>query len=231
MTIPVRTMTSKLSHLRSRRDRVGVRRGATLLVVSLALAACGSTTSAGVGGAATSSTTSTTAASPISSAPSSSTTTSTTTSTTAPPTTGRCRTSGLAVTIGPNSVGAGHVANVFTFTNIAATACTLYGYPGLQLLDAAGKPIATKVVRGAALYYANPNLTKVMLAPGTHASFATAYDEISLHGRQCSISASVEVTAPNAYGHTIVPAHMGPCDGGLIVATAVVAGSSGPPTR
>jgi hypothetical protein len=50
-------------------------------------------------------------------------------------------------------------------TNTGAKPCTLYGYGGLQLLGADGKPLPTTALRDEP-----PTPTLVVLAPGGHAA-------------------------------------------------------------
>jgi hypothetical protein len=135
----------------------------------------------------------------------------------AAPTTPRCHSSQLHVKLGPAGAALGHIGQLVSFENASATTCTLYGYPGLQMLDAAGRPIRTQVLRGIA--YTVPSVPErpVSLPPGHEASFDLGYDDATGYGNEsCPTSARVEVTPPNAYAPITVAWRMQPYGGGTI---------------
>ncbi len=77
-----------------------------------------------------------------------------------------CSSSGLRLSLGSVSGTAGSVYRYLEFKNVSATACTLYGFPGVSLLG--GSP-ATQI--GAAATRApNSRPSLVTLAPGKTAS-------------------------------------------------------------
>ncbi len=90
-------------------------------------------------------------ASTESTAADSSTTSSTTTAPlpdgTKPTSTSRCHTSQLSAHFVAGSPGAGQRYATLLISNRNSTPCTLYGYPGAQLIGASGRPIQTKIVR------------------------------------------------------------------------------------
>lgn len=71
----------------------------------------------------------------------------------------RCSAATLAGTIRPADAGAGN--RYATLVVTAKSACTLYGYGGLQLVDAQGKPTPTNLIRTP-----NPGPALVSLQPG-----------------------------------------------------------------
>jgi hypothetical protein len=63
------------------------------------------------------------------------------------PGTGRCHTAALTASLVEPSAGAGQRYVKISLTNRSTTTCVLLGYGGLQLLDAAGHPLATRLHR------------------------------------------------------------------------------------
>jgi Protein of unknown function (DUF4232) len=129
----------------------------------------------------------------------------------------RCFSSELRLRRGREGAAAGHIGFEVGFKNISAATCTLYGYPGMQMLNANGNSLATLVHRGIA--YTVPTVPKriVMLAPGGEASFDLGYDDSTGYGlKECPTSARVEITPPNAYTPITVPWHIQPYGGGSV---------------
>lgn len=187
---------------------------AGVAVAAILLAACGSSAPAKRPVPAHHHTTSTTSTS-TSAVPSSTTTSSTTTTslaaTSGPP---RCRSSVIVATVGPPGVATGAIGQVVTLRNTSGTACSLTGYPGLQMLDASGHPIATSVVRGTSTTVSAVPVRPVVLAAGASASFEVGYQDSTGYGNaSCPTSSSVEVTPPNAYHYVVVSWKMTPYGG------------------
>jgi hypothetical protein len=112
----------------------------------------------------------------------------------------RCLNTQLRVAPGQSEGALGHIGVVVHFTNRSRSTCQLAGYPGLQMLDAAGRPIPTYVQRGIA--YTVPKVAErvVKLSPGAVASFDLGYDDSTGFGdEKCPTSTRVEITAPNDY--------------------------------
>ena len=62
----------------------------------------------------------------------------------------RCHTAVLSVHVEGHGEAAGQRYAFLGLTGKGSAACTVYGYPGLQLVDAAGNAMPTKVTRDAA---------------------------------------------------------------------------------
>ncbi|WP_447005486.1 DUF4232 domain-containing protein [Saccharothrix isguenensis] len=77
----------------------------------------------------------------------------------------RCTAAVLAGSVQTTDAGAGNRYGELVMTNNGSTPCTLNGYSGLQLLDAAGNPLPTDLQR-----VADPGPSPVTLAPGAAAS-------------------------------------------------------------
>ena len=110
-----------------------------------------------------------------------------------------CTASQLAVDLGPDDAAMGHVGQVVSFKNISTTTCTLKGYPGLRMFDAAGQLIPTEVTDGPS--YIVPALPDkvVVLTAGSEASFDVGYSDATGYGTaECPTSSQVAVTPPDA---------------------------------
>jgi hypothetical protein len=113
-------------------------------------------------------------------------------------------------------VGTGHVLGVVTFTNRSTTICTLDGYPGLQMLDAAGQRIGTRVFHVTGFTGSPAPKRSVVLAPRAEASFEVGYADSTGYGTEtCPISALVEVTPPGDKTPIIISWHIGPYGGNI----------------
>jgi hypothetical protein len=99
---------------------------------------------------------------------------------------GGCPTSALTVRALRGSGAAGHQFAFLQFTNNSTTACTLTGYPGVQLL-LGGKPLGQPAQRSG------KPISTVTIAPGTSVS-AGIVDDSSCNAAE---SDSVQVFPPN----------------------------------
>ena len=126
----------------------------------------------------------------------------------------------------------GHIEASFQLRNVSQTACSLFGYPGAQLLDAKGGDLPTRVQRGGAFFpETRRQPRKVLLVPGQAARFVFGYSTNPEYGsgatgapQSCPAAAKVEVTPPNTYSRLAVTMSSGdsfaPC-GGVLVASPV----------
>jgi hypothetical protein len=99
----------------------------------------------------------------------------------------------------------------FTLTNHSHTTCSLFGYPGLGLLDAAGHPLKTVVLRSPSVVVPQVAERLVVLHPGGQASFYAGFSDVD--PQPCLKAASLEVTPPNAYNHLVTAGGIAPCGG------------------
>jgi len=65
-----------------------------------------------------------------------------------------------------------HRTDTLTLTNIGNRACTLYGYPGLQLLNSRYQPLLTTTIR---IYNRMPYRFPIVLLPGQSATATISY--------------------------------------------------------
>lgn len=202
------------------------------------LAACGTSTptstSGGSSAAATASSAATGAGS--GSAPSSGSASTGSATNTGSAVPGGCTASQLTVSVATAGASAGHQTSKVTFENTSGTSCTLHGYPGLQLLDAAGAALPTDVVRGASAATPSLPVTTVTLAAGGDASFLAGWaDATGYGGDTCPTSTDAQITAPNDYTSLTIPWAITPYGGtvqdlqcGQVYVTPVFAGKTVP---
>ncbi len=188
--------------------------GLALAALTLAVAGCSSSHSGSRAGS-TSSTAPTTAAStpatssgaPASTAPAS----------TAVPAAKGCLAGQLAVQVGAANGAAGSVGYTNSFENASGSTCTLFGYPGMQMLDASGHPLPTHVIRGTSVTVPYVAEKLVTLAPGGKAYFHMGFAASTGYGNaQCPTSARVEFTPPNDFQSLTVPLAIRPYGGPTI---------------
>ena len=115
----------------------------------------------------------------------------------------RCHTADLAVEVGQSDSGMGHTGLNLALVNRSSHFCGIYGYGGVQLLDAAGAGLPTQQVRGG------PAPQLIMLRPGGRAYSSLTW-VFSPEAPPCSGSAFLLVTPPEetlsirvAFSHTV----------------------------
>ncbi|MBO0707911.1 MAG: DUF4232 domain-containing protein [Candidatus Dormibacteraeota bacterium] len=131
-----------------------------------------------------------------------------------------CQTSQLSLSTGQHTAGAGTVQEVFILTNTGQGSCTLYGYPGMQMMSG-GRQIPTRVVRTQA------SEQTVTLAPGGTSSFMAQWHDQTGYTTACATSQQVQVTPPDTSSQLTVAASIQACPDGTINVTPVTAGSTG----
>jgi hypothetical protein len=141
-----------------------------------------------------------------------STQTTTTTTATTPP---RCTVSQLSVRQTSSNGAAGSIGLTYAFTNISGSTCSLFGYPGMLMLNASGKPLPTTVVRAPSVVVPAVSEHTVVLAPNAIASFYAGYSDVS--ASSCPQASRLEVTPPNAYDHLVISTSIAPCRGRINV--------------
>lgn len=119
----------------------------------------------------------------------------------------RCPSSALSVQAFFLAAGsaAGSTGGAFGLTNHGAAPCTLYGFPGLQLVSASGALLPTTVIRGQYEVVSTVPDTVVTLAPGAQAYTYFMYSHVLGGGAPsvCPPAETVDVTPPGAY-HSLV---------------------------
>lgn len=187
---------------------------APIVVAALLVASCGSAAQSGSPSGHTAAT-----ATPPSGPPP----TATPSAASSQPAVQRCQVSQLSLAVTDETASSGQLARVFILTNAGRSTCTLYGYPGLLMLDGAGKPVPTTVVREQP---PSPE-QRVTLAPDGTASFLAWWWNQNRYTTPCPLSQQVEVTPPNAYSHLTIPLSIQPCPDGTINVDPVFPGTTG----
>ncbi|NYH79193.1 hypothetical protein FHR84_002527 [Actinopolyspora biskrensis] len=137
------------------------------------------------------------------------------------PSTSRCHTGVLDGALKRGSPGAGQRYAELTLRNTGDSTCTLYGYPGLELLDESGAPLPTDVSRNAA-----PGPSTVRLAPDETSSARLHWSVVPSgtdpSGNPCEPAPSgVSVTPPDETDSFRLDWNHGRvCGGGAIDVTA-----------
>jgi len=147
-------------------------------------------------------------------------------SATSPP----CTNDQLTTALGKQGVGLGHVGQVIVFHNVGTSGCTLYGYPGVAGLDAAGTQImqASRTPSGylGGLWNAPNGLPPIVpLAPGQAASALVEGVDNQVGSMPCVHLSGLLVTAPATTRSVDLPSASAVCDG--LVVHPVVPGTSG----
>ena len=143
---------------------------------------------------------------------SSATTTTTTTTQTAAQTTytpPRCYVGDLAAGVHGFQMEMGTRGFILTLTNTSNHSCTLYGYPGLQLLNARLQPLPTKTLWGMTNFDRNQVKSLIVLSPGETASADISFGVYGTPSNSV-LATYMEVTPPSCYRHFIVKIPYGP---------------------
>ncbi|KAA5837358.1 DUF4232 domain-containing protein [Saccharopolyspora hirsuta] len=133
----------------------------------------------------------------------------------------RCHTSMLTGSLQNPEAGAGQRYAELTLTNSSGETCTLYGYGGLQLVDASGRALPTDAKRTP-----NPGPSLIRLAPGESASATLHWTAVPHEGEPtdgpCAPTAArLEVIPPDETDPLSVTWNSGPvCGFGSIDGTA-----------
>jgi len=98
---------------------------------------------------------------------------------------------------------------IVTLTNITNHSVSLYGYPGLQLLNAKKQPLPTRTLWGQSYFDRNQVKSLIVLSPGETASADISF---GVYGTQSNsvLAYYLKVTPPNCYSHFILKIPYGP---------------------
>lgn len=128
----------------------------------------------------------------------------------------RCYTTQLTVAPGPAQGAAGSIGQSVHFRNVSVHACTLYGYPGMQMLNGSGHDLTTYVHRGSSVTVMQRPVRLVTLGPGQQAAFDIGYADATGFGNErCPASARVEITPPNDYKALTITWRLQPYGGSI----------------
>ncbi|MGP8249375.1 MAG: DUF4232 domain-containing protein [Candidatus Dormibacteria bacterium] len=140
-----------------------------------------------------------------------------------------CQAAAIAAGLGESNSAAGHQAWTVILTNDSGVACSLNGFPKLQLLNGSTDVSTTQAEGnppGGAPISDTPAL--VDIAPDTAGSFVVQWLDVPTGSQQCNSAYELGITLPGGGGE--VTAAMGqimPCGGDLYV-SPVRAGTAAP---
>ena len=126
-----------------------------------------------------------------------------------------CTTANLTLRLSSHVGAGGRTYNTYDFTNTGTTPCTLFGYPGLAGLDAAGHIVQHPARRTTDLPGYNGGPKQVTLKPGHRAQFgastvdATPNPDCPIYGYK---SATLQVYPPNQTTPILLPKPGAICD-------------------
>ena len=114
-----------------------------------------------------------------------------------------CAGTRLALTFVGTQGATGHLEATFALSNASGTMCTLRGYPGARLLDAAGHIIAMHLKRGGGFFpdtISPPR--RVVLAPSASARFGLSFvtNNEYADARRCVVATALESAPPGGTG-------------------------------
>lgn len=140
-----------------------------------------------------------------------------------------CLASQLSIEPHQGGGAAGTISLTVSMRNTSATACTLQGYPGMQLLNSQGATVPTNVVRGSftgnAPAAASQPPSLITLAPGFSATFWLQYEDVPVGNETtCPASSKAQITPPNDTAPALVPLNISPCNGGTVHVSPIYAG-------
>ncbi|MDX3245138.1 DUF4232 domain-containing protein [Streptomyces sp. ME18-1-4] len=119
---------------------------------------------------------------------------------TATPAAGRCRSSDLRASIGPDHPGAGQENFAVILTNDSGHTCTVHGFPGVAFVDSVGDVITPDPERATA-----QDERAVPLPPGATAWSALVFSNPAISGVTTVVPAAVLVTPPGETQPITVP--------------------------
>jgi hypothetical protein len=132
---------------------------------------------------------------------------------------GRCLAPQLSIEEGKGGVGAGNVYLSLSLTNRSAASCWLYGFPGILMLDAGGRPLPTHVVRidGPTFPGISPTPGRVVLPPGAASPFFVHYGDVPSGGEtSCPVADALLVMPPDETHQLRLATRVAPCQHGTM---------------
>jgi hypothetical protein len=115
----------------------------------------------------------------------------------------RCYVSDLAAGFHGSQVGLGNRGFLLTLTDVSGGSCRLDGYPGLELRDAAGRPLVTRTMRGPTYFGPDPGRKLTVLSPGETASADIAFG-VAGQPSNSVLATYLDVTPPGSHRHFVL---------------------------
>ena len=108
-----------------------------------------------------------------------------------------CLTSELTLVSLGGSGATGHALLAFGLRNRSGHACTTGGYPGVLLLDAAGRGLPTVPDHTTVDFFGETRLRELTVASGGLVSFRLGVDDVGATGSGCVRVHGLQVIAPD----------------------------------
>lgn len=144
----------------------------------------------------------------------------------------RCHTSGLSLSVVTRAEGgAGNFNQVLGLTNKSGSACWVYGYVGMALLDAGGKQLPTRVVRDTGARFPFAHVGQYTLKPDATAPFWMHWGQVPVGSEtSCPMASGLILTPPDETTQLrLTGIQIMACNGGQIdVSPVMPPGTSGP---
>lgn len=144
----------------------------------------------------------------------------------------RCHTADLSLKFAAAQGAAGTIFLTFRLANVGQGPCQLRGFVGMQMLDAGGAPMQTRVIRNGGFFSNQPPPTAFVVPPAgsgalaaSAATFQVSYSNVPRAGEQsCPEAYQLLVTPPDEIDHLSIPVQgwtLAPCNHGELDVTPV----------
>jgi hypothetical protein len=133
-----------------------------------------------------------------------------------------CTAAQLKASLGSGNAGAGNLYRYLVLSNTSDTACHLTGFPGLSMLDAAGRQIGEPATRE------HDNYVPVVLKPGDSAS--DTIHTVNQQGTCLPTSTQLRIYPPGSKASLVFPGQVTNCDN-LFAITPLTSGTTGNPSQ
>jgi hypothetical protein len=120
----------------------------------------------------------------------------------------RCHTSDLAASLAPGEPGAGQRYATLSLTNTSTRTCTVFGYGGLQPLDAAKKQLPITPTRDT-----GRAVTLIRLAPRTSVGRTIHWSAVPSGSQPCPTPAYASIIPPDETSPLVIGWSLGPVCG------------------
>lgn len=114
---------------------------------------------------------------------------------------------------------AGHIGLIYRIHNLSGRPCSLYGYPGVQLLDRHFVSMPTTVTRGGSFIGSIPK-QRVSLPAGGNAYFTLLYSDVPTGNGPCRTARNLMIFAPNNFLPVVT--YAAPNGGGITACNGAV---------
>lgn len=115
----------------------------------------------------------------------------------------RCYVSDLAAGFHGSQAGLGNRGFLLTLTDVSGASCRLDGYPGLELRDAAGRPLVTRTRPGPTYFGPDPGRKLIVLSPGESVSADIAFG-VAGQPSNSVLATYLDVTPPGSHRHFVL---------------------------